>query len=36
MPLDPPSSLPRVQFDDFEGPLDLLLDEVRRQNVEIE
>ena len=36
MPPDPPSSLPRVQFDDFEGPLDLLLDEVRRQNVEIE
>jgi len=36
MPLDAPSSLPRVQFGDFEGPLDLLLDEVRRQNIDIE
>ena len=36
MPLDTPSSLPRVQFGAFEGPLDLLLDEVRRQNVDIE
>ena len=30
------TSLPSVQFRDFEGPLDLLLDEVRRQNVEID
>ncbi len=30
------SSLPSVQAEDFEGPLDLLLDEVRRQNVAIE
>lgn len=29
-------SLPSVQFHEFEGPLDLLLDEVRRQNVEID
>jgi segregation and condensation protein A len=36
----PPSgsaaSLPCEQFQQFEGPLELLLDEVRRQNVEIE
>lgn len=34
----PPSaaSLPRTQLQEFEGPLDLLLDEVRRQNVAIE
>ena len=31
-----PGSLPSVQFQEFEGPIDLLLDEVRRQNVEIE
>ncbi len=30
------SSLPCVQVEEFEGPLDLLLDEVRRQNVAIE
>ena len=30
------SSLPPVQLEAFEGPLDLLLDEVRRQNVAIE
>jgi len=30
------TSLPSVQLDQFEGPLDHLLDEVRRQNVEIE
>ncbi len=30
------NSLPSVQVEDFEGPLDLLLDEVRRQNVAIE
>jgi len=30
------SSLPSVQAEDFEGPLDLLLDEVRRQNVALE
>ena len=30
------SSLPPVQVEAFEGPLDLLLDEVRRQNVAIE
>ena len=33
---DSPASLPSVQFEEFEGPLDLLLDEVRRQNVAIE
>jgi segregation and condensation protein A len=31
-----PASLPRARLDHFEGPLDLLLDEVRRQNVAIE
>jgi segregation and condensation protein A len=31
-----PPFLPSVQFEEFEGPLDLLLDEVRRQNVAIE
>jgi chromatin segregation and condensation protein Rec8/ScpA/Scc1 (kleisin family) len=30
------SSLPSVQAEDFEGPLDLLLVEVRRQNVDLE
>ena len=30
------SSLPSVQAEDFDGPLDLLLDEVRRQNVALE
>jgi segregation and condensation protein A len=30
------SFLPSVQTEDFEGPLDLLLDEVRRQNVALE
>jgi segregation and condensation protein A len=30
------ASLPSVQWERFEGPLDLLLDEVRRQNVAIE
>jgi segregation and condensation protein A len=30
------ASPPSIQFDRFDGPLDLLLDEVRRQNVEIE
>ncbi|MEO8130207.1 MAG: segregation/condensation protein A [Bryobacteraceae bacterium] len=30
------SSLPSIQAEDFEGPLDLLLDEVRRQNVALE
>jgi segregation and condensation protein A len=30
------ASLPRVQLQEFEGPLDLLLEEVRRQNVTIE
>jgi segregation and condensation protein A len=30
------SSLPRVDLEEFDGPLDLLLDEVRRQNVAIE
>ena len=30
------NSLPSVQVEEFEGPLDLLLDEVRRQNVAIE
>jgi len=30
------TSLPGVQSDEFEGPLDLLLDEVRRQNVAID
>ena len=30
------NSLPSVQVEAFEGPLDLLLDEVRRQNVAIE
>jgi segregation and condensation protein A len=32
----PVSSPPLVETDAFEGPLDLLLDEVRRQNVDIE
>ncbi len=35
----PPASAslpPAVEFPEFEGPLDLLLDEVRRQNVAIE
>jgi segregation and condensation protein A len=32
----PPTSPPPVQLPEFEGPLDLLLDEVRRQNVAIE
>lgn len=36
MPPSRPTSLPRVQTQDFDGPLDLLLDEVRRQNVDIE
>lgn len=31
-----PTSLPQVHTREFEGPLDLLLDEVRRQNVDIE
>lgn len=31
-----PASPPPVEFECFEGPLDLLLDEVRRQNVAIE
>lgn len=31
-----PTSLPLVMAEEFEGPLDLLLDEVRRQNVAIE
>jgi segregation and condensation protein A len=31
-----PDSLPRVESDEFAGPLDLLLDEVRRQRVAIE
>ncbi len=31
-----PTSPPPVQTEEFEGPLDLLLDEVRRQNVDIE
>jgi segregation and condensation protein A len=26
---------PSIQFEQFDGPLDLLLDEVRRQNIEI-
>src|SRR3954447_26337403 len=30
------TSLPPVQTQEFDGPLDLLLEEVRRQNVEIE
>lgn len=30
------ASLPSVQVEDFEGPLDLLLNEVRRQNVAID
>lgn len=30
------SSLPSVRVEEFEGPLDLLLEEVRRQNVSIE
>ena len=30
------SSVPSVQVEEFEGPLDLLLDEVRRQNVSID
>jgi len=30
------SSLPSVQFERFDGPLDLLVEEVRRQNVAIE
>lgn len=33
---DSPTSLPRRHLHEFEGPLDLLLDEVRRQNVAIE
>jgi segregation and condensation protein A len=32
----PPTSPPPVQFPQFDSPLDLLLDEVRRQNVAIE
>src|SRR5262249_15344484 len=38
LPMTPPSpSLPPpVQLQEFEGPLDLLLDEVRRQNIAIE
>ena len=31
-----PSSLPRIELEVFSGPLDLLLEEVRRQNVAIE
>ena len=31
-----PASLPSIHFEQFDGPLDLLLDEVRRQNVAIE
>lgn len=31
-----PSSLPRIDLEPFSGPLDLLLEEVRRQNVAIE
>lgn len=31
-----PSSLPRIELEPFSGPLDLLLEEVRRQNVAIE
>ena len=30
------ASLPQIQFERFEGPLDLLLNEVRLQNVDIE
>lgn len=36
VPSDSLPSPPAVQVGDFEGPLDLLLDEVRRQNVAIE
>ena len=32
----PASSLPSVPVETFEGPLDFLLDEVRRQNIAIE
>jgi segregation and condensation protein A len=35
-PPNSPVSLPCVESEEFEGPLDLLLDEVRRQNVAIE
>jgi len=31
-----PSSLPRIEWEQFSGPLDLLLEEVRQQNVAIE
>src|SRR5690242_13476801 len=36
LPASAASLPPRVQLPEFEGPLDLLLDEVRRQNVPIE
>lgn len=36
LPANPASLPPPVQIAEFEGPLDLLLDEVRRQNVAIE
>jgi segregation and condensation protein A len=36
MPPSNATSLPSVQDEHFEGPLDLLLDEVRRQNVSVE
>jgi segregation and condensation protein A len=35
-PAGSPASLPSVQWEQFDGPLDLLLEEVRRQNVAIE
>lgn len=36
LPVSAPSLPPPIQLPEFEGPLDLLLDEVRRQNVAIE
>src|SRR5438552_18285025 len=36
LPVNPASLPPPVHLPEFEGPLDLLLDEVRRQNVAIE
>jgi segregation and condensation protein A len=36
LPVSPASLPPPIQLPEFEGPLDLLLDEVRRQNVAIE
>src|SRR5262245_40169283 len=35
-PASSSSSLPRAEMETFNGPLDLLLDEVRRQNAAIE